>query len=257
MIEGLANFILVLGQSNAMNWNTIGVPYPGGWTSPSLPPGVPEVVWNVINQAWEVYTPGINSESVPSGSSAWGPEASYSIERRSLVPQRCTYIVKYAVGGTGLNTDLTPNVLDWSPYSSGELFTLAMDEVDKARASLFSLTNKFSTIDATLWIGNESDTQTSSQGLNMMRDLPAFFNAIRTRQSAFNMKGIIARTNPNMSGLGSYITDVRDAQDYCGMLPLNATINTDDLTHTAGHYDPASVVTIGQRMAAAAVALGA
>lgn len=243
---GVANLSLILGQSNAMTFSNIGVAYPGGWTTQSLNGGYAEVIWNIITQEWEQYVPGTNSEVVPSGSSAWGPEASIALARRALVPQRPSYFLKYAVGGVGLARDPNPSVNDWSPYSQGKAFGAAMAQLDAARASLAAY--RFIAVDACYWIGNETDSN-SSAGADMMRDLPSFVDALRVRCNAPDMKFIVARMKSGIGG--AYTADVRAAQEYLGSLRRNAWVDTDDLTATAGHYDPASVVTIGDRMAQA------
>lgn len=250
--HGVADLFLVLGQSNGMTFDTIGVPYPGGWSTQALNGGYSEAIWNIITQSWEQYVAGVNSEVVPSGSSAYGPEAGIALARRAYVPQRCTYFLKYCVGGTGLARNASPSVNDWSPYSDGKAFGSAMAQFDAAVASLAGY--RFINVEACFWIGNETDTQDAVSAAAMARDLPAFAEALRSRMNAPDMKFIVAlckQGSPN----GPYTDPVRAEQMAVGSLRRNAYVETNDLTWTGGHYNPDQVPILGARMAAAADAV--
>lgn len=247
--NGIANVSLVLGQSNAMTFSTIGVPYPSGWPTQSLNGGYAEVIWNIVNQNLEQYVAGINSEVVPVGSSAWGPETGIAMTKRGYSPQRSSYFIKYAVGSTGLAMNSNPAVNDWSPYSQGKAFGKAMDQFDLASAALMPYRNL--EVDTCYWIGNETDTQDAISAAAMVRDLPAFAEAIRDRTKSPDMKFVLSLVKNGLPN-GGWTADVRAAQIAVGSLRRNAYVETNDLTWTGGHYDPSQVIILGQRLEAAA-----
>jgi len=251
--HSIANIILVLGQSNAMNFSTHGTGYPGGWTAASLGSGYADVIWNVGHQAWEQYVPGTNSDPYAPTSDCWGPEAAIALAKRAIVPQRCTYIFKYAMGNTGLAKTTNFN---WSPYSDGMAFTQFCDELQRALTNISAF--RLPVIDECHWIGQESDTGNQADADAAMRDLPMLAHTIRSRFDAYDMKFIIARIKDGIGqdGLGgSKTAAIRAAQVACGSMPRNAWVDTDDLTASGGHYIPADVVRFGQRMFAVADSL--
>ena len=55
MSRGLANIILIIGQSNAVSRGTLGVPYPGDWTPLMYGDRWSEGTWT---GDWVQYIPG-------------------------------------------------------------------------------------------------------------------------------------------------------------------------------------------------------
>jgi hypothetical protein len=253
----LANVILVLGQSNAMGYATSpnggpNTPYPGGWTAQMIGSAYAEAIWT--GSSWVQYIPG-SASTYPPANSCWGPEASIALAKRSPSPQRTTYIFKYAVGGVGLAQN--PSGDDWSPYSASKTFWNFYQAYQNAAAQLVSY-NILPIIDECYWIGNESDCFSTTAADALARDFPMFVRTLRLRLSSPDMKFIIARTKDTLgsvSGPLPYVGTVRAAQtDVC--LPSVAWVDCDDLasgTISTGHYDPASLVTMGCRMASAAL----
>lgn len=254
----VANIILVLGQSNALSFSTSGVAYPGGWTIAPLGPGYADVMWNPFTSAWAPYDPAAYPQ--------WGPEAPIAMAKRAVTPQVCTYIVKYAVPGVGLA--INGSAADWSPYSPGKTF---VDFCARLTAGCAVLTSIGITpvISECYWVGNESDCFDWSKASSVAHDLPVLANTIRANFGSPNMKFIALRTKltlgsspiPGASpspGLLPYVDIVRSAQEATGCLPRSAWANCDDLASgiiSPGHYEPASIVTIGQRMFSAAEAI--
>lgn len=244
--KSIANISLVLGQSNAMNFNTHSTGYPGGWTAAALNGGYAETIWNVGHAAWEQYVPGTNSDPYAPTSDCWGPEASIGLAKRALVPQRATYFFKYCMGGTGLAKTTNFN---WNPYSDSMAFTQFCDELQKALTNLAAF--RLPVIDECFWIGQESDTSVQADADAGMVDLPMLAHAIRSRFDAYDMKFVIARMKDGIGvdGLGgSKTAAVRASQEATGSLPRNAYVNTDNLTATGGHYIVSDVVTLGTRL---------
>lgn len=252
----IANVILVLGQSNAMSYSTAGVPYPGGWVV-----NTQEVIWKPTGGWNNVYQPGVTSHiPLAGGGIPWGPEAPIALAKRALHPQRATYIFKYVLGGCGLAQ--APGDNDWSPYSMPvaglvKMFPAFVTDLLAALNQIAS-TGRIAMIDECYWIGNESDCLAEDKATAIMRDLPMLAAAIRAKFVRPDMKFIVARTKDTLGWVGGslpYVSDVRAAQEACGNLRRNAWVNTDDLAsgaHSAGHYDMTSIVTLGQRLFAAA-----
>lgn len=244
--------ILLLGQSNMMNFGTIGVAYPSGWPTQALGAGYSDVIWNILTQSWEQYVAGINSEVVPSGSSAWGPETGIALQKRGKSPQRSNYMIKYAVGGVGL-AQVSGN--DWSPFSAGKAFEAAMAQIDAAKASLAAYTRL--QITETYWVGNETDTQSATAAAAIARDLVDLPDAIRAHVGNADMKFIIAgvkQGSPN----GTWTNDVRTVQMAVGALRRNAYVETNGLSwgaQSSGHYDANQQVPFGTLLANAADAI--
>jgi len=245
----IGNVVLVLGQSNAMNFGTSGLPFPGGWTSDA---GIQ--IWNGFKTTpgFEAYNPGINSNGDTSDAT-WGPEAEYCRQRRLARPNETIYIVKHAIGGCGLaqKSNGTP---DYSPYSG------ATKEWEKMLASVIAACNYCNgagyrvIIDTALICNGETDTLLQADANAFQYNLQMFLTSIRGRLQTPNMRAVMMRPFPN-STQGGWLSTVRTAIQTVGGYYRNAWINTDDLTPTVtpndGHLVPTSVVTLGARMFAA------
>lgn len=252
----LAKLILIIGQSNAITYSTASngfVPYPGGWNPTMIGTAFSEAIWN---SGWEQYNPGLTSYG--NGTNVfWGPEANISLAKRSFVPQRSTYIFKYAIGGVGLAMDPATT---WSPYAKNLTFDAFVQELTAACAQLIAY-GIYPIIDECYWIGNESDCFDITKANSIMRDLPDLVTAIRAKFSAPRMKFIIARTKTTLGAVAgrlTYVSTIRAAQEACGALPGCAWADMDGLPSSdvsIGHYDPLAVPTMGDLLAAASAGI--
>lgn len=256
------------GQSNNISLSTGGIAYLGGFTPTSLGAGYAEAIWN--GSTWVQYNPGVQS-SFFGGTNPqyWGIEAPIALLKRAQTPQVCSYFVKYAQGGVGLAPNqgqrgASSDGNSWSPYQTGKALDAFCTFLSSAVAPLISL-GITPIIKECFWVGNESDCFEWASASSVEHDLPAFIAAIRTRFSSPNMKFIIARTKSDLGSGASpspgqlpYVDIVRAGQQAAGCGYRCAWVNTDDFgapTVSLGHYNPVDVVTLGQRMFAAAEAI--
>lgn len=244
----IGNIVLVVGQSNAMNYGTLGLGFPGGWT-----PDAGIQIRNNFKAApgFETYNPGVNSNG-DDMSATWGPEAEYARLRRIARPGETFYIVKHAVGGRGL-AQKGSGTPDYSPYSD------TTKDWEKMLTSLVAACNdlngagKRAVIDTVLICNGETDSVLQADANAFAYNLQMFLTSIRGRLQTPNMRAVMMRPFPN-STQGPYLSTVRTAIATVGVYYRNAFINTDDLTESTvspGHLNPASVVTLGARMFAA------
>jgi hypothetical protein len=246
----IGNLIAVVGQSNGQNYGTLGLPFPGGWTSDA---GI--MIYN--GTSFVTYAPGTNSNGINS-IAAWGYEAEYCRLRRLQDPGIPLYIFKDCVGGCGLAAK-PAGTIDYSPYTTGtgKEWERMFSGLVGALNALNGL-NKLAVIDTIIASVGEEATKTSTDAASFQRDLSMLLTSIRARTQCHNARAVIPRCFPN-STQGSYLTDVREAQMMVGTFYRNSWIDQDDLTVTTtpndGHLVPASVVTAGARVFAADMAI--
>lgn len=238
----IGNLIAVVGQSNGQNYGTLGLPFPGGWTSD---PGI--MIYD--GSSFVTYAPGSNSNGI-NAIAAWGLEAEYCRQRRILDPGIPLYIFKDCIGGCGLVAKPAGQI-DYSPYTTG-----TGKEWERMYAGLVGALNalngmsKLAIIDTILASVGEEATKTAADSASFPRDLQMLLTSIRARTQCHNARAIIPRCFPN-STQGAYLTQVRAAQELVGGYYRNAWFDQDDLTPTTtpndGHLVPASVVTAGLR----------
>lgn len=190
---GLAPVLFIAaGQSNANSHGTNGV------TPPAEAEGMSNVF--VLNgSAFEPYDPGTNAGDEMTG--AWGAELMFAVNFVAAYPGRPLYIVKRAVGGTGLTPD---GVADWAPTSSGELFSELETRVNLAR----TLINNPSLIEVSDWAQGEREIQNALHA-TYEGHFTTFLTAYRTRIS--DGLFIMERTRPIPDKWTESWT-VRDAQ---------------------------------------------
>lgn len=242
----IGNIILVAGQSNAMNFGTLGLPFPGGWTpDPNIQ------IWNGSTQTVQTYAPGVNSNG-DTASLTWGPEAEFARLRRIARPNESFCIVKHAIGGCGL-AQKGVGVDDFSPHSAGKQWD-AMYANLVAALNYFNSIGKLAVMDTMLGCFGETDTLLQADADAFQYNLQMFLTSIRGRTQCHNARAVLMRPFPN-STQGVGLLTVRAAVETVGSYYRNAWVNTDDLTPTVtpndGHLIPTSVVTLGARMSTA------
>lgn len=241
----IGNVIVVTGQSNALNFGdgTGTTPFPGGWVTDA---GIQ--IWN--GSSFVTYVPLTNSNG-DYGGSFWGPEAQYCLQRRQTFPSQILYIVKHALGNTGL-AEKTSGVADFNPYSSANDTAKEFPKViSSIKAATKALLNASITpvIDTILICNGETDTLIQADADVFLTNQTLFIELIRDLTNT--AKAIMMRPFPNnTNGVG--LNTVRSAIETIGALSNNAFVNTDDLQNTttpnAGHLLAPSVVTLGARM---------
>lgn len=259
----LAMTILNGGQSNMYAYDTgvpVPVPYPGGWPANAPPPGAAwsEVTFNRVTGQFVRYIPGVVSY-FGGPTQFWGVEAPIALAKRGS--GFSTYIDKYAIGGVGMAVNrgqpgADPYGNDFSPWSSGRGF----DGMIASFLGFASALAPYVTVvfDEFYGIYNESDAKDWASASSLAHDLPYFISELRRRLNAPNMKCIFARTKLTLGSVGGplpYVDIVRAAQEGVRSISRCDWVNTDDIASggTPGHYD--DIVTLGQRMYAAAAAL--
>jgi len=239
----IAKMRLFPGQSNARAAGTVGVGFPGGWTSD---PGIK--IWWYAAQAWQTYNPGVNTDWT--GSTGWGAEAEYARLWRLDHPNDTLYIWKQAVDGTPLYPNGNPNAADWSPHSATtKQWVVLQQQVAASQAALVaqSLTPQ---IDSCLWFQGESD-ELDGRAVEYRGNLLMAQDLMRVNFSAPNMHLIIARILPYWNQSGGL---VRQAHEWIGSLPGNAWVDIDDvgcIDQQRSHINAAGAVQVGARMYAA------
>jgi hypothetical protein len=253
----VSHLALFLGQSNQMNFGTLGLPFPGGWTPDPL-----IQIWNgfKITPGFETYNPGVNSGGMDNFA-VWGPEAEFAREwRASLVPpftNDVLYIYKQALGGTGDGVAAKPpGILDWSPDSIDKVDT-AFKQYPRMVTNLTAAANWIInnvgplSFEVISYVGCETDTVLQADADACQLNLANLISSIRLPFAALDRPPcILSRPFPN-STQGAFLNTVRTAIETVGSYPNNAWVNMDDLTESGphpGHLDPASVVTLGGRV---------
>ncbi len=245
-----SHLILVLGQSNAMNYGTLSLAFPGGWTPD---PGIQ--IWN--STAFVTYDPGVNSNGMDA-STTWGPEAEYARQWRVRNPDETLYIFKLAWGGTGDGVAAKPlGTYDWNVDS------LASDQPYKMFPRMYTgvvnCANLLYTVDGTvnidtiLYCGTETDTVLQADADACYTNLLAVITGIRGQFQRPNARCVLSRPFPNATQ-GAYLNTVRAAVEAVGSLYNNAYVSLDGLEESVprpGHLTPAATVTMGSLMFAA------
>lgn len=243
-----------LGQSNIAVFGNAGA-Y-SGWTTSTALGVAAERIWNASAQALQTYLPGSNSDGFGSGS--WGVEARLSLLYRTLVPQMPVVWLKYWQGATGLARQTDPAIQDWSPFSTGKMFDLAMAQLAACKAALVA-DGWTPIVRRVIWLGNETDATTLAAAQATQRDLIDLDAALRIACGNDNLQFIVVRVPYETTDLwiaesqtGGVNLDtakyVRSAQEKVGNRRHNTWVSADGLAYFQGHYTTASAVTLGDRI---------
>jgi hypothetical protein len=253
------NLVMILGQSNAA-----GAALISEMSSDLTGPMSGVLIFNHINNQWEVMEPGVNSRGTTglsgSGASdanagAYGPEARLmkSIKAASSSTQ---YIMKYCVSNTPLAAN--GSFLDWST-STNELLPRSLSAFIRGQQS----SGDKRPPKCIFWIQGENDAN-ATDGPNYETNLTAFVAAIRTQYSWASLPFIIVRMGDQQTSFNSTNRGfIRTAQQ--NVVAINTSINklvdadsiaTYDGTHYPGGLaSGGGVETLGARMYTAYQAL--
>ncbi len=167
----------------------------------------------------------------------FGPEVSFGRAIADASPQYTYALIKGAVGGTGLWDD-------WNP-TTGAIYADFRNTVAAGLAAL-QAAGHTTEIVGMLWHQGENDA-IQGQEANYASNLTAFIADVRSRYGA-KLPFIIGEP---WRGSGPAFVTVAQAQEAVAAAdPYSSFIATSDLTlFETYHFDPPSMVTIGQRFA--------
>ena len=205
---------------------------------------------------------------------AYGPELRVARRISEGRPDDTIYIIKYAVGGSGMSR--------WTP-PSGDCYLAMKAWVDCALAALPSRLP----VTGFFWVQGESDALDGKEAAKYQERLTQLISQVRTDFGAPNLPVVLGKIHPGLPGADNYATAwgqwnaskggpetialVRQAQDSVATSGTRVkAIDTADLTlmtkewldtkndkiavlkdTVAIHLDQKSLLTLGDRMAAA------
>lgn len=219
----MSTLIAVAGQSNALGYGSVG-DTAAVYTPTASVQILVDTNADGVADTFQTMTPGTNTGTA-ANPSAFGAEV--AIAKNWLADPanagQTLYIVKgdgVVKGSTGLAQDA--GQLDWSPASTGELWSTASTAVATAK-SLTGLP-----LDAVFWMQGEQDAVDATKAANYATNEADFFAAIRATwgdTGTIIVQGRIA----DDAGL-AYMSDVRTAQVTVDTADgLSFTVDTDAL----------------------------
>lgn len=191
--------------------------------------------FDVDNGIWTPMYPNYNVVSQPND---YGPERMFAYEMQGYI-KREIFVIKFAIGNTGLNTN---GALDWAPGSGGEMFERAINNFwIPARDKLIQY-GRIPVVKAGLWMQGEWDAGDSGAATLYNANLTAILAAFRSALVAPSMHWSIGRLHASGASQPFKAT-VRTAQAAVGALANNSWIDTDayvlrpDVVHYLDHSD--------------------
>lgn len=213
-----ALLFVVTGQSNAGQLGRAGAAVPGAW----------------------YYAPQLGARVLPLGpvDGTFGAELGFARAVREACPGREVLIVKRWRNATGIEA--------WQP-ASGRMWRLTAAAVERGRA-LFGRPVEAAGV---LWIQNEYDTRTAARGLAYEGRLRALVGAWRAAWGPVPV--MLMGVHTDGGGAGSVAAALEAVAADGGA----AVVRADDLPvkDDGVHFDNAGMDELGQRMAAAWLAL--
>lgn len=228
--EGRVRVYFLAGQSNMVGQGQVSELGP-----PYNEPQTDVHYWN--GTEWLSLAPGFGADS-----EKFGPEVSFGRAVKDAYPDDEIYLIKYAVGGTTLYND-------WSPEGEGEGGPQYQQFMATTRAALANL--EADGIDfkvcGMLWMQGETDAD-DRQGAAYEANLLAFIAHMREQFEVPAMPFIIARILPFYGAETGDNTLVRTAQeDVADSDKAAAWFDTDDYELlNAGHYGTEGLLRMGQ-----------
>lgn len=248
-----ANLLIIAGQSNALGFNVSPSELPASYA-----PSAAVQIWNATTGAFEEMQPGVNTGTV-NNPTAWGPEVGEAISWTAAHPGETLYIVKDGStvhGSTGLAAD--PTQLDWSPSSTGEMYSTATTDITSAKAALTaaSLTPHVIGID---WMQGEQDAIDATKAAAYQTNFGAFLGQIETAWGDGDGTTPVSYGRIDVSDALTFQTDVRAAQDTVAVGNFTAReVNTDTFEQQSDHlhFDGAGQLALGEAFYTARQSVG-
>lgn len=198
-------YVITAGQSNSLGFLNDGpAPYIPTWRVQ---------IWadtngDGIGDSWNYMNPGVNTGTL-ANPTVWGPEVEIANRWLADNSEGILWIVKVAKGSTWLAS--RPDVLDWSPDSSGEMFDFATSAIDAARVTLNGGPYAFDQWDAMFWMQGEQDALTQADALAYQDNLSEFLTQARSEWME-DPEGQVVVGRITDSAALPYSLDVRVAQ---------------------------------------------
>lgn len=254
---GTVNMFVFAGQSQSNSNGTTGNDVPG-----SVSGVMPTIyTWDPINSVFVNYQAGTGGTSalhLKTGSiftdpvDYWGAEAKFCKQWAVDHPSEPLYIVKSGFSSTSLDTRARATDRGcWDPTLPADLYAFTRNAIVAAKAALVAQ-GKTVNMRGMGWIQGENDADNATTAAAYDTNLRAFIDACRTDFLGSSAPFVISRiqtagwTNPG---------PVRTAQVSVGTTKENCRwVDADNLTIAADgiHYNPTGVVSLGDRIYAAA-----
>jgi len=163
--------------------------------------------------SWDTLVNGTNNQTLASGISTagwWGPESQFAYLFRQMFPTETIYLLKAAVGSTG--------IAYWLP--SGVGYNLITANITPALAALSS-----PVVDGFLWYQGEQDATTSVLANAYQANMEALDVVVKTTwRGTEATRMMVAQVNPGDGR--AYLSTVRAAQAaYCAADPAGRFLN--------------------------------
>jgi hypothetical protein len=196
-------------------------------------------IWNIINQRWETYAAGVNSDTAGGGveTDLWGPEGEFARRWSAANPGRTCYIVKMGINSSGLNDR-------WIP-SANDLFQDFELEIKKALGRL----NGRARVWAICWEQGGTDAETSDDAAAYEANLITLIGAARQRWGQWSSKFIFGMVRADYGDFASVVQQAQqDVADTFSSAGVGIYYNDDRTLIDEAHWNGDGVVNCGQDM---------
>jgi hypothetical protein len=254
-VAGPALRLIMWGQSNTQALGTATTANGGFNAAQVMPtgytgPNARVKIWGTSN-AFETYQPYVNSEQGDNAGTTWGSEWGIASAWLNDNPTGTVYIVKHAIGSTGIAPGSSTRY--WAPSGgSGQLYSILTNKVTAAAAALSAAgvtINAANTV--VVQSQGEQDAKTTTDAGNYQTNLNTLIAQARTDWTA--SRWIIERLHVEMTlnGFPAWAT-VYAAQGSIITADQNVElVSTDGLPLADGlHFTAASVDAKGIRTGA-------
>lgn len=232
---GEATIIVFTGQSNNKA---------SGTNPASIPANIQNLgflaqIWNTNTSKFELYNPGVNSDTSVEGVTNpqhYGPEGEF-LRQHIASHGLPAYIVKHPPGGTALADAAN----EWTPNGGGGVAFNAFKTQLAAAKSFLTALRKVVVVGGVIWIHGETDGQNSAFAAAYATNLTNFIAVMRASPfGTASTKFILNRMSCDITNCPNRV-DVRTAQTAAG------GFNTDDLGTDGLHYTAPAIATVGSR----------
>lgn len=211
---------LFRGQSNAQGFgSSVGLAgsqiNPVHWSAPDAR----IQIWN--GSAFETYQPYVNSDPI-SGNACWGAEAEFAYRYLQANPTKTVYLVKYAVGSTGLAADV--GAQDWNVATVSELYANSVAYANNAKAWLLARGKIADIVEC--WTQGEEDATDNTKAAAYSTNLTNFISS--SRAAIGYSRFILARIRSEITGSHPGLAVVRAAQETVMSADQNVEMVSED-----------------------------
>jgi hypothetical protein len=231
----VVDVFLFAGQSNsrAIGGNSGNVPVNLQTPNPKMR------IWNIINQRWETYSAGVNSDTAGGGveTDLWGPEGEFARRWCADNPGKVCHIIKMGINSSGLNDR-------WIP-SANDLFQDFELEIKKALGQLAGRKK----IHAICWEQGGTDAEDTSDASAYESNLTTLITAARQRWGQHNSKFIFGMVRADYGDFASTVqTGQQNVATALASQGVGIYYNDDRTLIDEAHWNAAGVTNCGQDM---------